>query len=94
MKSYAAILEGDRVVWQGDRPSLVQPQRVTIMVDENEVAASAPGFGVRSEPTPDQIEEAIRAMERIQRRGGIASIPDPVEWQREIRRDRPLPGRD
>lgn len=26
--------------------------------------------------------------------GGIRSIPDPLAWQREIRQDRPLPGRD
>ncbi len=25
---------------------------------------------------------------------GLASIKDPVAWQREIRKDRPLPGRD
>ena len=26
--------------------------------------------------------------------GGIASIPDPVAWQREQRIDRPTPGRE
>lgn len=25
---------------------------------------------------------------------GLASLQDPVSWQRDIRRDRPLPGRD
>lgn len=31
---------------------------------------------------------------RIASRGGIASIKDPISWQREIRRDRSLPGRE
>ena len=26
--------------------------------------------------------------------GSGKSIPDPVAWQREVRQDRPLPGRD
>lgn len=26
--------------------------------------------------------------------GGLASIKDPVAWQRELRKDRPLPGRE
>lgn len=26
--------------------------------------------------------------------GGLAGIKDPVAWQREVRKDRPLPGRD
>ena len=36
----------------------------------------------------------IAALERIAARGGIQSITDPVAWQREMREDRPLPGRE
>lgn len=39
-------------------------------------------------------EQAVNALRRIASRGGIRSIPDPVAWQREIRKDRPLPGRE
>jgi len=39
-------------------------------------------------------EQAMNALRRIALRGGIRSIPDPVAWQREIRKDRPLPGRE
>jgi len=42
--------------------------------------------------------ELIRILEELQEAGkhgqGLASIKDPVAWQREIRKDRPLPGRD
>ena len=39
-------------------------------------------------------QEAMDALRRIATRGGIRSIPDPAAWQREIRKDRPLPGRE
>ena len=35
-----------------------------------------------------------RAIRELQRVHPYQSIKDPVAWQREIRRDRPLPGRD
>ena len=34
------------------------------------------------------------ALENLAAIGAFADIDDPVEWQREIRKDRPLPGRD
>lgn len=33
-------------------------------------------------------------LERIAESGAFAHITDPVAWQREIRKDRPLPGRE
>lgn len=39
-------------------------------------------------------QRAMDALRRIAARGGIRSIPDPVAWQREQRKDRPLPGRE
>jgi hypothetical protein len=38
-----------------------------------------------------KIEAACRKLQEL---GTFKSIVNPVEWQREIRRDRPLPGRD
>ena len=37
--------------------------------------------------------DAVKFLEEIAARGGV-DIPDPVTWQREVREDRPLPGRD
>lgn len=39
-------------------------------------------------------EAALAALLRLQARGTFGEIKDPGEWQREIRRDRPIPGRD
>jgi hypothetical protein len=35
-----------------------------------------------------------KAFETLAEMGTFADITDPVEWQRQIRKDRPLPGRD
>lgn len=40
---------------------------------------------------PRVIKQAIRNLQQI---GAFHSIKDPVAWQREIRKDRSLPGRD
>ncbi len=46
------------------------------------------------EPEQQDIEVAISALEEIAARGNLKKGPDPVQWQREMRKDRPLPGRD
>jgi len=33
-------------------------------------------------------------LEEIAADGGVAEIADPLAWEREIRQDRPLPGRE
>ncbi len=39
-------------------------------------------------------KKIVNLMEQIAKRGTVfKSIQDPVAWQREIRKDRPLPGR-
>lgn len=37
---------------------------------------------------------AMDSLRRIAARGGLTSIPDAARWEREIRQDRPLPGRE
>jgi hypothetical protein len=39
-------------------------------------------------------EMALAALRRLREMGTFKEITDPVAWQREIRKDRPLPGRD
>lgn len=39
-------------------------------------------------------EAFIAAMREVQKLNPYRDIEDPVAWQREIRKDRPLPGRD
>jgi len=44
--------------------------------------------------TPEMIARRVTALEKIRKLNPYRDITDPVEWQREIREDRPLPGRD
>ncbi len=42
------------------------------------------------EYNPEAFKKAVRNLQAI---GAFGTIKDPVAWQREIRKDRPLPGR-
>ncbi len=45
--------------------------------------------------TPEMLEARKRAMAELRAMGGLSDvIPDPAAWQREIREDAVLPGRD
>jgi len=45
--------------------------------------------------TPEMLRQRKEAFARLRALGGLRdTIPDPVARQREIRKDRPLPGRD
>jgi len=39
-------------------------------------------------------QRALDALDELAARGGIKSIPDPLAWQREMRQERILPGRE
>jgi hypothetical protein len=39
-------------------------------------------------------EDALAALRKLREMGTFKEIADPVAWQREIRQDRPLHGRD
>lgn len=44
-------------------------------------------------PRPDN-ERALMALEKLAEYGSFKDIKDPVDWQREIRKDKALTGRD
>ena len=45
--------------------------------------------------TPEMVVRRKAAFQKLRELGGLRDvIPDPVGWQRQIRQDRPLPGRD
>jgi hypothetical protein len=79
-KTYKAILSGDTLKWVGESPTSNAPYGQPVLVTL--VDESELG-NWRAE-----------VLEQMAARGGVASIPDPDAWQREIRIDRPLPGRE
>jgi hypothetical protein len=91
-RTYSALLRGDRLEWTGENPGIADSDRpiaVTVVVDDS---------GETAPPAEDEAErwkKAVEALKRIAARGTLAAeIPDPVAWQREIRKDRPLLGRE
>lgn len=83
METYRAILKGNRLEWTDPAPAdlnLEQPVEVTIL-DDPDLSA-------------DRRKRMAEALEKLAASDAFSEISDPVEWQREIRKDRPLPGRD
>ncbi len=87
--TYRAVLKGDRLEWRGESPPEIARERavpvdVTVLRDERFSASRAADTG----------EKMAAALEKLAASGAVAGIEDPVAWQREVRRDRRLPGRD
>jgi hypothetical protein len=84
-EKYRATIHGNRIEWEGDEPpELTATSRIKVDVTVVDTPAS---------PNAPDHKRVVAALRKIAKRGGIKSIPDPVKWQREIRKDRPLPGR-
>jgi len=80
LRTYKAVLRGNRVEWIDTPPAPTRPTPVHItLLDES------------AEPARGQ--EMARVLEALAQGGGLSGIPDPVSWQREQRQERTLPGR-
>jgi len=84
LQTYEGVLEGGRVRWVGDeRPTTDRPLRVHVTVLEEEP--------VKREQRGRRMADALSKLADVD---AFSAVDDPSEWQREIRQDRPLPGRD
>jgi hypothetical protein len=82
LRTYKAVLRGDRVEWIDTPPEPTCPTPVHITLLEE-----------GPEPVASRGAEMGRILEELARGGGLSGI-DPLDWQREVRRDRTLPGRE
>jgi len=78
-RTYRATLSGDRVKWVGAAPDQSAPLTVDVIIVGS--------------PNGSRGRDMAAALAEIASHGGIAGTSDPTAWQREIRQDRPLPGR-
>ena len=86
MRTYRALLHGDRLEWLEDAPASQTdaPLRVHVTVLEQEPPAAVHARG-----------HAMAAiLEQLAERRTFSAITDPVRWQRALRQDRVLPGRE
>ena len=81
LRTYEGVLKDGRIDWRDDAPPSGKPLRVhvTVLADEGS-----------DERRGARMAEALASLAAS---GGVQSIPDPSAWQREIRSERPLPGR-
>ena len=85
-RTYRALLYGDRLEWLGEMPAsqTEQPLHVQVTIEESEPIA----------------EEHVRGramaalLEKLAARGTLSDLTDPVQWQRALRQERALPGRE
>lgn len=81
LPTYKAILKGDRLEWREEKPETLAGRELAVIVTILDEPASS-GEGARM----------ASALERLAALGG-SGIDDPLEWQRQSRQERPLPGR-
>ncbi len=70
-------------------------QQAEVMDFISKLGNKLPGYRAINDETEEERVAAIRkALTALQKSGVAEKFGDPLEWQREIRKDRPLPGRD
>ena len=76
-------------------PAWIKPGRMHLLLTEASVTAR-PDKPKRQIPTatPEMLERRKAAFERLRELNPYRDITDPVAWQREIREDVVLPGRE
>lgn len=90
LPTYKAILRGDRLEWRGtsrQHPPTNRPISVHVtLLDEpvSETDVREEGIGARM----------AAALERLAEIHAVAEIDDAAAWERAMRQERPLPGRD
>lgn len=83
--TYPAILRHGVLDWLGDPPAQLfgaTELRVRVTLPDDPLSTLLPGAA------------AVEALTQLAARGGPSGFGDPVEWQREMRIDRPMPGRE
>ena len=83
LPTYRATLTNGHIEWDDKPPDERRPVRVMITILEPADMETGQSNG----------PAMAAALKEIADRGGVG-IGDPAEWQREIRKDRPLPGRE
>ena len=85
-QTFRALLRGDQLEWTSHRPTVIpanQPVLVDVtMFDDPSLAKTRPGPAMAA------------ILEQLAQAGSFAELTDPVKWQRDLRADRSLPGRD
>jgi hypothetical protein len=88
LRTYRAILKGDRLEWSGDAPAPPDQKsavavHVTLLEEPEDTRGSA-----------EQGQRMAAALEQLAAIHAVKELVDPAGWERAVRQDRPLPDRD
>ena len=88
LRTYKAILKGDRLEWSGDAPARLDQQlavavHVTLLEEPEDARVGL-----------EQGQRMAAALEQLAAIQAVNEMEDPARWEREIRQDRPLPDRE
>ncbi len=84
--TFKGVLHGDRIEWTGPAPPVPPDGSVRVQVTV---------IPARVEMTDEERgRRMFEAMERLAARPDSSFPKDVMAWQREVRQDRPLPGRE
>ena len=80
---YKGVLRNNHIEWQGEAPPPGRSVRIQATVSD-EIESDDSTRGARM----------AAALEKLAENDTFSEINEPVEWQRRIRQDRPLPGQE
>jgi hypothetical protein len=85
LQTFKALLVGNRLEWVDEAPNLSdRPIQVHVTLLE-------PDSDSKTNVGSQVMAEILTRLAEI---NACAEVNDPVEWQREVRRDRQIPNRD
>lgn len=75
-------------------PDWLKPGRAHVVLTVTGASGTKPKRQI-PKATPEMIARRMEALEKVRALGGLLeAIPDPMAWQKEMREDVKLPGRD
>ena len=77
----------DYIEWISGKPRTTAPLDVEVITWEDK-------SDLNQYKADSDMEKAVTSLKKLAELGTFSEIEDPVAWQREIRKDRPLPGRE
>lgn len=95
LKSYEAIYDHGKIQWLGTAPKFKRARVVLVADDTNELEAiSENGLVTEKQGNGARLVSILRATPPELLASIAEKYGDPVEWQREQRKDRVLRGRE
>ena len=94
LKSYEAIYDHGHIKWLGEVPKFKRARVVLVADDANELEELPETTAMAEKPNGARLVSILRATQPELLASIAEKFGDPVEWQREQRKDRVLPGRE